>query len=234
MADPAPRTLVLSGASGTVGTALLHTLAPRWPGDLLALGRTSPWAPVSRPMRFTPVDLADTTAVAEVSERIASRPAVSALVCAAGVDARASLQTFDVSAARTCAQVNAWANVQLLHAALASQANASIAPRAALPVVLVSTDVIGISMPATLVYAAAKAAAEEAFRHAYADADPPGIALLIVRLPDIGLPMRSAVPGPPPPACRDHPPRPALSAAVDAITTFLLTPRPATVEAWHA
>ncbi len=98
-------------------------------------------------------------------------------------------------------QVNAWAHVELLRAALTSRTSAKFATndqQNALPVVVVSSDVVGGSLPATLVYAATKAAVEETFRHAAADLAPPGIALLIVRLPDIGVPMRSALRAPTP------------------------------------
>ena len=228
-----PGALLLTGASGTFGTALLHTL--RWPGEVAALGRTRPRHGTGggggRPVRFLPVDLADAEAVAQLGQRLAAGPPVGALVCAAGLDARARLVEFNAHAAAACMQVNTWAHVHLLHAAVISRAPG--AARTALPVVLVSSDVVGAATPGTLVYAATKAAAEEAFRHATADAAPPGIALLIVRLPDIGVHMRAAAPGPPPPPRAGGAPLPVLAAAVEAISSFLTT-RQQTVEVWHA
>jgi NAD(P)-dependent dehydrogenase (short-subunit alcohol dehydrogenase family) len=223
--------LLVTGASGTVGAALLCALAPTWRGDLLALGRTRPQQDGHRSIRFTAVDLADPDAVDALSAHLAAGPPVGALVCAAGLDARARLSDFTPRAAAACMQVNAWAHLQLLNAALASRTNIA---STTLPVVLISSDVVGSAMPGTLVYAAAKTAAEEAFRHAMADAPPPGFALLIVRLPYIGVPMRAAVPGPPPPPHTGNSPRPVLAAAAAAITSFLTIRQHTTVEVWHA
>ncbi len=95
---------------------------------------------------------------------------------------------------------------------------------------VISSDVIGRCLPATAVYAAAKAAAEEAFRHAIADAPDPGMALLLVRLPDIGVPMGAARL----PAGAPRPePLPVLGAAAGAATRFITSPHRACVEVWH-
>jgi hypothetical protein len=75
-------------------------------------------------------------------------------------------------------------------------------------------------------------AAEEAFRHASADATPPGIALLIARLPDIVIPMRAAAPGPAP---RTGGPPLILAEAAAAIAFFLTTKHKMnSMEVWHA
>ncbi|MFI0350959.1 SDR family NAD(P)-dependent oxidoreductase [Actinomadura sp. 9N407] len=230
---PEQGALLLTGASGTVGTALLRALAPVWPGELVALGRTCPWPRAAPTRRFVPADLGDPAAVARVGRRLAKGPPIGALVCAAGMDARASLHGIDIQAAATCAQVNCWAHLQLLDAATQTrrQPGASAGP---LPTVLVSSDVIGDAQPATLIYAAAKAAAEEAFRHAAADTAPPGIAVLILRLPDIGVPMRAATPGPPPPPRTGRPPHLALAAAAATTAAFVTSAHLPTVEVWHA
>jgi NAD(P)-dependent dehydrogenase (short-subunit alcohol dehydrogenase family) len=227
---PPPGPLLVTGASGTVGDALLRALPATWSGRVLALGRTRPEAGVSR-ARFWPVDLADASAVTSLAARLATGPPVSGLVCVAGLDSRSGLCDFTPSAAAECMQVNAWAHVQLLHAALTSRIGTEAA--GALPVVLISSDVTGTAVPGTLVYAAAKAAAEEAFRHATADVSAPGMALLIVRLPDIGIAMRSAAPGPPPPPRDGALARPVLGAAITAISSFLNT-RQQTLEVWNA
>jgi uncharacterized protein YbjT (DUF2867 family) len=101
--------------------------------------------------------------------------------------------------------------------------------------VLISSDVIGQQIPATLAYAAAKAAAEEALRHAAADLCDPAVTILIVRLPDIGIPMRAAAPGPPPPPrTSGHCQLPVLSAAARAVSRFICDPPAAGLETWHA
>ena len=100
--------------------------------------------------------------------------------------------------------------------------------------VLISSDVLGQQIPATFVYGAAKAAAEEALRHAAADLCDPAVTILIVRLPDIGIPMRAAAPGPPPPRTSAHCQLPVLSAAARAVSRFICDPPGAGLETWHA
>ncbi|WP_141575923.1 SDR family NAD(P)-dependent oxidoreductase [Actinomadura sp. WMMA1423] len=237
MNDGPPGPLLLTGASGTVGAAIARAISAAGLGEAVALGRTPPWPNVSG-ARFWPVDLADPDEVTELAAGITAGPPVRALVAAAGLDSRARLGDFSPQAAAECMQVNAWAHVAVLAAALDSRVGTTGGP---LPVVLVSSDVTTgrsgsvaeAGVPGTLVYAAAKAAAEEALRHAVADAPPPGMALLIIRLPDIGVPMRAAAPGPPPPPRDGGLPRPVLGAAVNAITSFIRGPRPP-LEVWNA
>lgn len=225
-----PGTVLMTGASGTVGTSLLDHLEPGQPTRLVTIGRT-------RPLRLRPddhferADLAEPAAIDVACRRIAAGPPVAALICAAGLDSRAGLHDLDHAAFTRCMQVNCVAHLHLLRAATASR---PAAPTLPLPVVVISSDVIGQQTPATLVYAAAKAAAEEAFRHATADMPPPGAALLLVRLPDIGVPMRAVTPGPPLPTRTPRSgPLPVLSTAVQAITGFLRHAR-AGVTVWHA
>ncbi|MCO5973749.1 SDR family NAD(P)-dependent oxidoreductase [Actinoallomurus soli] len=220
--------LVLTGGTGTVGEHLLAALAPVWPGRLCAVGRACP-ARLPAGHDFLSCDLADPAATTAAAEHLADGSAITALVCAAGVDSRATLDDLTPDAFTACMQVNCLAHLQLLRAA-------SWPLQRPLPVVLVSSDVVGAPAPGTLVYAAAKAAAEEAFRHAAIEATAPGIALLTVRLPDIGVPMRAAVPGsPPPPRTAGQRPNEALAAAVAAITQFITQKHAArTEEVWHA
>jgi NAD(P)-dependent dehydrogenase (short-subunit alcohol dehydrogenase family) len=228
--DEPQGTVLMTGASGTVGTWLRDQLLPGRLPRLVTIGRT-------RPLRLRPddhferADLADPAATDLACRRIAIGPPVAALICAAGLDSRSALQDLDHAAFTRCMQVNCLAHLHLLRAAMASR---PAAPTAPLAVVVISSDVIGQHTPATFVYAAAKAAAEEAFRHATADMPPPGAALLLVRLPDIGVPMRAATPGPPPPHRTPRSrPLPVLSTAVQAITGFLHQAR-AGVTVWHA
>ena len=220
-----PGVLVVTGASGTVGTCVLEHLTPIWPGRLCAVGRARP-SPLPA-ADFIAFDLTDPAATAAVAARLAAGP-VPGLICIAGVDSRASLDQLTVAAFTGSMQINCFAHLQLLRAA------AKFRPTAdrSLPVVLISSDVIGASQPGTLVYAAAKAAAEEAFRHAAADVPSPGIALLTYT----GVPMCATAPGPPPPSrTSEDRPRPSLHAAVQAITKFVTTVHaPGTEEIWHA
>ncbi|GAA0360260.1 SDR family NAD(P)-dependent oxidoreductase [Actinoallomurus spadix] len=220
--------LVLTGGTGTVGDQLLAALATVWPGRLCAVGRARP-ARLPAGHDFLPCDLADPAATRAAAEHLADGSPITALVCAAGVDSRATLDDLTSDAFSACMQINCLAHLQLLRAA------SWLLPRP-LPVVLVSSDVVGAPAPGTLVYAAAKAAAEEAFRHAAIEAPAPGIALLTVRLPDIGVPMRAAAPGPPPPPrTADQRPNEALAAAVAAITQFVTQKHAARIEeVWHA
>jgi NAD(P)-dependent dehydrogenase (short-subunit alcohol dehydrogenase family) len=225
------RTVVITGASGTVGSCLTGHLGGTWPGRLCAVGRTRP-ARSRAGDTFLDCDLADPAATARAATRLAAGPPVTALVCAAGIDSRAGLHDLDPGAVAMCMQVNCLAHLQLLRAALAARPS----PAAVFPVAVVSSDVVGKPMPATAVYAAAKAAVEEAFRHATADVPEPGLAVLLVRLPDIGVPMRATAPGTePPPRTGGQHPLPVLTAAAEAITRFVTTPgRTAGVEVWHA
>ncbi|TMQ90012.1 SDR family NAD(P)-dependent oxidoreductase, partial [Actinomadura soli] len=118
MTSRSPGPLLLTGASGTVGAALWRALASTWPGQVLAIGRTPPPPGGPRLARFTPVDLADPDAVTAFATHIAAGPPVSALVCAAGLDARARLSDFTSASAAECIQINAWAHVELLRAAV--------------------------------------------------------------------------------------------------------------------
>ncbi|WP_433329847.1 SDR family NAD(P)-dependent oxidoreductase [Spirillospora sp. CA-294931] len=245
---PAGR-LVMTGASGTVGTALLAELAPAWPGRIVALGRTAPAPDLAIPgkVEFERVDLVDPRAVGAIAEKIVAGPAVGALVCAAGVDSRSGLADLfgpgepnshsAAAAARVCMQVNAWSHLHLLHAAVRSAERGS-APsgrhRPVLPVALISSDVVGAALPGTVAYAMSKAAAEEGFRHAATDVSSPGISLLVVRLPDIGVPMRAITPHTPEPRTGHERPGPVLAAAVNAIVAFVTQPRRPGLEEWHA
>jgi NAD(P)-dependent dehydrogenase (short-subunit alcohol dehydrogenase family) len=225
-----PRALVMTGASGTVGQALAEQLTASLPGPIRALGRTPP-ARLRPGDRFEHADLSDPDAVTRAARRIAARPPAAGLVCAAGTDCRAGLADFDPVALAYCLQVNCTAHLQLLQAISRSRPP----PGTAIPVVLISSDVIGQQISATLVYAAAKAAAEEALRHAAADFCDPGVTILIVRLPDIGIPMRAAAPGPPPPPRTSAPCQlPVLSAAARAVSRFICDPPAAGLETWHA
>jgi NAD(P)-dependent dehydrogenase (short-subunit alcohol dehydrogenase family) len=225
-----PRALVMTGASGTVGQALAEQLTASLPGPIRALGRTPP-AGLRPGDRFEHADLSDPGAVTRAARHIATGPPATGLVCAAGTDCRAGLADFDPAALAYCLQVNCTAHLQLLQAVSRSRP----APATAIPVVLISSDVIGQQIPATLAYAAAKAAAEEALRHAAADLGDPAVTILIVRLPDIGIPMRAAAPGPPPPPRTSaHYQLPVLSAAVRAVSRFICDPPAAGLETWHA
>lgn len=227
MADPG--VLLMTGATGTVGTALLKLLRDSFP-VVVAIGRRPPV--VQRPAdHFIRADLGDPdgldAACAQVT-RFAERAPVFGLVLAAGVDSRAGLNSLTRPEWDRCLAVNAFAPLRLLAAATARRTGT-----APLPVVVWSSDVAGGSHPETMVYAASKAALEEGAQHAMADVGDPGLAVLVVRLSDVGVPMTRADGARP--AGGGRVPDPALGRAVETAVAFLTTPRPRPgVELWHA
>jgi len=88
MADAAR--LIITGASGTVGQAIIGQLQSARSRPLHALGRTHP--PGLRPGdQFHPLDLSDHAAVGEMAIRITGGAPVAGLIYAAGTDCRARL-----------------------------------------------------------------------------------------------------------------------------------------------
>lgn len=227
MADPG--VLVMTGATGTVGTALLKALRDSFPA-VVTIGRRPP-VPQRPADHFIHADLSGPdgldAACAQVTS-FAGRAPVGGLVLAAGVDSRAGLNSLTRPEWDRCLAVNAFAPLRLLAAATARRTGT-----APLPVVVWSSDVAGGSQPETVVYAASKAALEESMRHAMADMGWPGAAVLLIRLPDIGVPMMRADGARP--AGGGRVPDPVLGRAVDTAAAFLTTTRPQPgVELWHA
>ena len=229
MADNAG--LMITGASGTVGQAIIGHLQAAESPSLYALGRTRPAGMQPRD-QFHQLDLSDHAAVEAMAIRITGRALVTGLICAAGTDCRARLGSLDPAEFRECIQVNCLSHLQLLQA-ICQQPTP---PGALLPIAVISSDVIGQKLPGTLVYAAAKAAAEESIRHAASDLPPPGAAILIVRLPDIGVAMQAGTRSTPPPRRTDAVrPLPILDAAARAVARFVAhPPATASLEIWHA
>lgn len=227
MADPG--ILLMTGATGTVGTALLKPLRSIYP-TIAAIGRRRPALLRGRD-EFICADLGDVvgldSACAHVT-RLAGRGRLGGLILAAGVDSREGLHGLSGLAWNVCLTVNAYAPLRLLAAAVAHPGR-----RSPLPVVVWSSDVVGGSQPGTAVYAASKAALEEGARHAVADMGSTGAAVLIIRLPGIGVPM-TRVDGRRP-AAGGRGPDAVLMRAVAAAVAFVTAGRPQPcVEVWHA
>jgi NADP-dependent 3-hydroxy acid dehydrogenase YdfG len=106
-----PGVLVITGASGTVGTCVLDHLAPIWPGWLCAVGRARP--PRLPAADFLAYDLTDPAATGAAAARLAAGPHIAGLICIAGVDCRASLDQVTVAALTASMQVNCFAHLQL-------------------------------------------------------------------------------------------------------------------------
>lgn len=173
-------TLIVTGASGTVGTALLRQLLPLWSGAVIAIGRRSPALSVTE---FIRADLSDLGDLSAACERIRAIPATSsrAVILAAGIESRASIATLDSTDIEGCFRINTTSQLCLLSAAVEA--------RTSMRVVAISSDVVGKPTPDTVVYGASKAALEDGIRHATADFSDNSLTALFVRLPYIGVPM---------------------------------------------
>ncbi|QBI56154.1 SDR family NAD(P)-dependent oxidoreductase [Streptomonospora litoralis] len=209
--------LLVSGASGTLGQILLAHLEPAFP-RIIAVSRSRP-AGLRPSDTFISADLSTHGGIADACSAV-STP-ITGVVLATGIDSRRSLTDLADSDFDTCMRTNCLSQLRLLAAAATHRAAAS-----PLPVAVISSDVVGGSTTATLVYAASKAALEDGARHAVADDE--AMPLLLMRLPDIGVPMGTP---------RDTPrpePAPAARDAAECATAFLTTPPPTpAVRMWH-
>jgi NAD(P)-dependent dehydrogenase (short-subunit alcohol dehydrogenase family) len=184
---------------------------------IVVVGRTRP-SGVREADAFIRADLAVPTDI-EAACAALSHP-VRGVVLGAGVDSRAGLAAVTGPEFQQCMRVNCWSGLRLLSAL----SQPRTVQRRTLPVVVISSDVLGGSLPDTVAYAASKAALEEGLRHAVADFPSPGLAVLFIRLPDLGIPMLRTDGTRPEPT---PPPRSAvLDVAVERAVVFLLTPPP--------
>lgn len=222
--------LVMTGASGTVGSYLTPRVSPLF-AQTIAIGRTRP--PHLRPADdFIPTDLASATALEQAASRLPGT--VHAVLLLAGLDTRAGLKALTPHEFQHCLMVNCYAGLRLL---AASNPPDTDQPQA---VVIASSDVIGDGQPETALYALSKAALEEGLRHAVAET--PRRSALFLRLPDLGIPMTRTdgtrprpltatpptSPGPVNELATEHP---ALAVAAQHVTSFLsVPPEPGTVE----
>jgi NAD(P)-dependent dehydrogenase (short-subunit alcohol dehydrogenase family) len=195
--------VLLTGATGTVGSAILAGLLGRPGYAVVAVGRRRPAVP-GEPHQHALVDLADPAATENAARQLAA-VTFGAAVFTAGIDSRQGLVRLAPAVFSRVMQVNCLSHLQLLqHVAAAS----GLDPHRPLRVAAVSSDVLGGAQPGTAVYAASKAALEEGLRHAAGDI---ALRLLLLRLPYIGVDMAETgeagitprpVPAAPPPlAC---------------------------------
>ncbi|HEV2637223.1 MAG TPA: SDR family NAD(P)-dependent oxidoreductase [Actinocrinis sp.] len=201
---PERGTLLIAGASGTVGTALLRQLLPLWAGPVIAVGRRPP---ALRVTEFLCTDLGHQSDLGAACERIRASSAkpISAVVLAAGIDNRSTIMTFEPGDMENCFRINATSQLYLLASAVDA--------RTPIRVVAISSDVVGKPTPGTMIYGASKAALEEGIRHATVDHPHGSLTALLVRLPYIGVPM-----GQPTPTIADSEP---LAGAATSIVEFL-------------
>jgi NAD(P)-dependent dehydrogenase (short-subunit alcohol dehydrogenase family) len=174
------RRVLLTGATGTVGSAIRSDLLKTSDFTVVTAGRRPPFAP-GRQQRHVRIDLADPGATDDAARQLAAVP-FAAAVLAAGIDSRQGLADMEPAVFNRVMQVNCLSQLQLIrHLAAPGEA-----ARGSFTVVAVSSDVVGHAQPASAVYAASKAALEEALRHAAHDIV---LRLLLIRLPYIGVEM---------------------------------------------
>lgn len=171
--------VLLTGASGTIGSAIYANLLSQPGYTVVSVGRRNPAAPGGL-HQYANVDLADPAATEGAAQQIATI-AFGAAVFAAGIDSRHGLSSVDPAVITRVMQVNCLAHLQLLRHLVSADGSGE-----PFTVVAISSDVLCAPQPGTAVYAASKAALEEALRHAARDV---AIRLLLIRLPNIGVEM---------------------------------------------
>lgn len=215
--------VLMTGATGTLGSALLTGLLSEPGYTVVTAGRCRP-AVLNAPHRHARVDLADAAATEGTARQLATVP-FGAAVFAAGVDSRHGLADIEPAVFTRVMQVNCLSHLQLL-GHLAAGADSRRGP---LRVVAVSSDVLCEPQPGTAVYAASKAALEEALRHAAHDI---ALRLLLMRLSYIGIDMAETGEA----GITTRPARlapPLAREAADAALEFLASPcRQPRVEMW--
>lgn len=221
MAD-AGGSLLVTGASGTVGSALLTRVAGSFE-RLVAFGRTHPDGLCSTDS-FVPSDF---TCRGEPAIGPSGMYLLTAGVAlCAGVDSRAGIGDLTDDEFDTCLRVNCLSGLRVVATAVTNAV-----PTAVLPVVAFSSDVVDRCEPRSVVYAASKGALEQGIRHAAADVSAPALAVLLVRLPDIGVPMQR-MDGTRPEASPGSPSA-ILERAVERAAAFLVDPpEGGVVEVW--
>lgn len=210
---------VVTGAGGTVGSSACAFMG----GPRLVVGRHQP-SRMGTAELFFRADLAHEpgirAACRAVTQLGSDRRPVNGLFLAAGVDDRTPVEELATAPWETCLHVNAVAPLRLVAVAARCPRSSPI-----LPVVAVSSDVVTVPQPGTVIYGASKAALENGMRHAATELP---IAVLLLRLPDIGVPMTGQA--------RLDPPEPvpvlhtAVRAAVDHLTA---PPAHAGVQIWE-
>lgn len=203
----------MTGASGTVGSHL--AIAIRRSGhSVVTVGRQRPTS--VQQLGHLRADLAEAGDVERTHRHFADGHGalIDAAVFAAGVDSRQGISDLDPAAFTRAVQINCLAHLRLLGGVLSARQAGSEPLR----VCMLSSDVVGRPTAGTAVYAASKAALEEALRHATAD-NP--MALLLIRLPYIGQPMRERAEGGTGQAPNDPPQGATLGDLTNRVMRFL-------------
>ena len=174
------RRILLTGATGTVGSAIVADLLSQPGYTVVTAGRRRPFM-LDKPHEHFTVDLANPDAV-EASARQLANGSFKAAVFAAGIDSRQGITDVDPGVFSRVMQVNCLSQLQLLRQLVATAET----PHWPFTVVALSSDVLCEPQPRTAVYAASKAALEEALRHA---AHEIALRLLLIRLSYVGMEM---------------------------------------------
>jgi 3-oxoacyl-[acyl-carrier protein] reductase len=172
--------VLLTGASGTVGSAILAGLLSQPGYRVVTVGRGNPVTPGGS-YQHARVDLADPAATEGAARQIATI-AFGAAVFAAGIDSRHGLCSVEPTVFSRVMQVNCLSHLQFLRHLVSAEGSR----RGPFMAVAISSDVLCAAQPGSAVYAASKAALEEALRHAARDVP---LRLLLMRLSSIGVEM---------------------------------------------
>ncbi|WP_435551976.1 SDR family NAD(P)-dependent oxidoreductase [Natrinema sp. CGMCC1.2065] len=177
--------VVLTGATGTIGSEVATLLCDR-DISVVSVGRTEPPGDIHHVSAdFT---APDTVARAVETLRQSERAFRGAVLCA-GVDSFAGGDEFDSEAARTAVQVNAVSQLRLLSGVLDSDLTSC---DRLFRVSLASTDLLSDPAPDAAVYAMSKRTLETGLQFVVEDF-PDALAVTAVRLPYVGVPMKTVV-----------------------------------------
>lgn len=173
--------ILITGASGTLGSELLKRLRPTG-HEVWTVGRR----PCSGIARHLVADLGDTGSVERLCSLLAELPAVDVAVLCAAVDSELDTSNLSAAAFRQAMAVNCLSQLQMLGCLRTA---ASDCP---LRVVAASTRVLERRSARSALYAMTKAAFETGLMFAALD---PGraVEVHVRRLPFLGVPMRNLV-----------------------------------------
>lgn len=181
------KTLLITGASGTVGGVLLERLSPLV-GWVIAVGRRSPSQLPQHGVHLE-VDLGRQEEVTALDGSLRRYPTIDTIVLCAGVDSGAGVTGLISPEFLRSFQINCTSHICLVEGLLRKQQVKR------LKVVVLSTSLLNRPEPESAVYAVSKAALEEAVRCLAVEDSGSALRAIMVRLPYIGVPMRELADG---------------------------------------
>jgi len=180
--------ILLTGASGTLGSQVLSTLRTKTLFALTTVGRRTPMGMRPKDVHLA-VNFGEPQSVDQIAQQLDhEESSFRAAVFMAGIDSRQGSRSLQAAAFVKAMQVNCLAHLQILRQLVTSRSG----PRSPLQVIAVSSDVVNSSQKATAVYAASKAALEEGLRHATSESC---LRVVLVRLPALGTAMKEVAEG---------------------------------------